>query len=71
MERNEYKQDTIKKVRLFQSRLNSLDNVEIANLYQEWSELHYCAGWIESSEGRHSEFIEWATIAPCDRQKAD
>lgn len=67
----DYELETIRAIRKLGSRLNNLTRDRIRELYSEWSGETACAGWLPHSEGSLKCFVEWATIAPCDRQPND
>ena len=57
----------IQRIRDLDTRLNSLSDEELAELYHQWSEIHYSASWLEMNERTVKKFVCWATTAPCDK----
>lgn len=59
--------ETVQKVRsLGNVRVNSMTDDQIRRLYSIWSEMTYCAGWMDPRPDVVADFVEWATTAPCD-----
>ena len=65
----EYQLATIREIRQLNSGLNKLSDCQLRELYAEWSEETACARWISYSKRSIEYFVEWATVAPCDRMK--
>jgi len=65
----EYEAQTIGLIRERGWRLNKKTDEEIAALYHEWSEESACAGWLMHDDMVITSFCEWATTAPCDRER--
>jgi len=63
----EYKIETLEKIRSFNSRLNLKSQDAIVDMYHQWSEITACAGWLSPSNIYVARFVEWATTAPCDK----
>jgi hypothetical protein len=62
----EYEKKLVDAVRRKSARLRVKSDERIIELYNEYSQQHYCAGWLTQSEKGVNAYIEWATTAPCD-----
>lgn len=63
----DYELETLSMIRKLNTKLNILNDEEIANLYREWSAEYACESWFFHTEHGVKCFCEWATTAPCDR----
>lgn len=64
----DYELETIKAIRKASPRLRACSNKKLHALYRHWSNATACAGWLTLDTLKLDDFIEWATIAPCDRE---
>jgi len=65
---NEYRQETIRMIRMHGGRLDEKTDEEIERLYKTYSNETASAGWlIMHNEAGIKSFYEWAITAPCDR----
>jgi len=49
----------------------NLSDDELYELYHEWSEMHFAAGWITPNEKIIAAFVEWATHTPIQLLKKE
>jgi hypothetical protein len=64
MKFRQYELDTIAKIRARSDILRSLNDEQLANLYHQWSETFYSAGWLMDSNETLNSFVNWATTPP-------
>lgn len=64
----DYRKKTLEMIRRFGGRLEAFSDDALSDLYHEWSEMTYSAGWWSPHQEHVKRFCEWATTAPCDRK---
>jgi hypothetical protein len=64
MKFRQYELDTLAKIRARSDILRSLEDEHLANLYHQWSETFYSAGWLMDSNETLNSFVNWATTPP-------
>jgi len=47
--------------------IEALTDSQIAELYHQWSEIHFSAGWLRLGDETIAAFLEWATVSPVQR----
>jgi hypothetical protein len=61
---NSYEKLTIAKIRGVSDILRSLSDERLADLYHEYSEMFYSAGWLLEDDITINDFVSWATTPP-------
>jgi hypothetical protein len=64
MKLRQYEKLTISRIRAHSDILRSLSDEELADLYHQWSETFYSAGWLIDSNESLNAFVNWATTPP-------
>ena len=68
MKIEDYEIETLQQIRRICPRFLEIKSDIVMNLYAEWSEYNYSAGWVTPTVEGIKRFCEWATTAPCDRK---